>query len=359
MRQKKQMSIIMIIAFVIMVLASSVTANAAVKLNKTSISIVKGKTYTLKVTGIRKKAQWSTSNKKIATVSSKGQVKGISGGKCNIYAKVSGKKYTCKVVVKQPVTKIALNKDKINLDNGKSYTLKITVAPKNASNKAVTWKISNPKVAVVSAKGKITGKSAGTTVITVTAKDGSGKKASCKVTVKKVCKHKNKYTERKTKASCSEKGYTGDIYCIDCGALVKKGKAVPKTAHSNFYTGYRWEATCSEEGYTGDTYCGECYELVKEGKTIPKTAHSNFYKESEWEATCSEEGYTGDTYCGECYELVKEGQIIPKTAHSNFYIEDAREATDEEDGYTGDKVCGVCYEIVEYGTVIPMKNSEE
>ena len=317
MGQKKQMSIIMVIAFAIMVFASSVTANAAVKLNKTSISIVKGKTYIWKVTGIRKNAQWSTSNKKIATVSSKGKIKGISGGKCNIYAKVSGKKYTCKVVVKQPVTKIVLNKDKINLDNGKSYTLKMTVAPKNASNKAVTWKSSNPKVTVVSAKGKITGKSAGTAVITVTAKDGSGKKASCKVLVKKVCRHKYKYTEGKLEASCSEKGYTGDIYCIDCGALVKKGKAVPKTAHSNFYTGYRWEATCSEEGYTGDTYCGECYELVK------------------------------------------EGQIIPKTAHSNFYIEDAREATDEEDGYTGDKVCGVCYEIVEYGTMIPMKNSEE
>ena len=47
------------------------------------------------------------------------------------------------------------------------------------------WKSSNTKVATVTSKGVVKAKKAGTVTITATAKDGSGKKATCKVTVKK------------------------------------------------------------------------------------------------------------------------------------------------------------------------------
>ena len=168
----------------IITLALPVTANAAVKINKTSVSVLRGKTYNLKITGTKKKIKWTSSNKKIATVSASGKIKGINKGKCNIYAKVGKKKYTCKVTVKQPVTSIKLSKKSISLNKGKKYTLKASIAPKNAANKAVMWKSSNTKIATVSSKGVVTAKSAGTTTITATAKDGSRKKASCKVTIK-------------------------------------------------------------------------------------------------------------------------------------------------------------------------------
>lgn len=60
-----------------------------------------------------------------------------------------------------------------------------TVVLSNAANKAVTWKSSNTKVATVNSRGKVTAKSPGTATITCTAKDGSGKKATCKITVRK------------------------------------------------------------------------------------------------------------------------------------------------------------------------------
>ena len=60
-----------------------------------------------------------------------------------------------------------------------------TVVLSNAANKAVTWKSSNTKVATVNSRGKVTAKSPGTSTITCTAKDGSGKKATCKITVRK------------------------------------------------------------------------------------------------------------------------------------------------------------------------------
>ena len=60
-----------------------------------------------------------------------------------------------------------------------------TVSPSNASNKGLTWASSNPKVATVDQNGNLTGVSVGSTTITCTAKDGSGVKATCKVTVVK------------------------------------------------------------------------------------------------------------------------------------------------------------------------------
>ncbi|MDD6465923.1 MAG: Ig-like domain-containing protein [Coprococcus sp.] len=78
-----------------------------------------------------------------------------------------------------------MNKTKSTMTIGKKQTLKATVTPKKASSKAVVWKSSNKKVATVTSKGVVKAKKAGTATITATAKDGSGKKATCKVTVKK------------------------------------------------------------------------------------------------------------------------------------------------------------------------------
>ncbi len=78
-----------------------------VKLNKTSISIFKGKTYKLIATvypskATNKKVTWKSGIKSIATVSSKGVIKGIKKGKVYIYVyTVDGKKTAkCRVTVK-------------------------------------------------------------------------------------------------------------------------------------------------------------------------------------------------------------------------------------------------------------------
>ncbi len=82
---------------------------------------------------------------------------------------------------KKPVKKVKLNKKKATLKKGKTLTLKAVLTPQNASEK-VTWSSSNKKVAKVNKKGKVTARKKGTAVITV--KTASGKKATCKITVK-------------------------------------------------------------------------------------------------------------------------------------------------------------------------------
>jgi hypothetical protein len=76
------------------------TAQAAVKLNKTEASVKVGKTTKLKIKGAKSaKVKWSSSKKKIATVSNKGVVTGKKPGKTTIKAKVSGKTYKCQLSV--------------------------------------------------------------------------------------------------------------------------------------------------------------------------------------------------------------------------------------------------------------------
>ena len=82
------------------------------------------------------------------------------------------------------VTKVSLNKASVTINKGKTAALAATVTPSNATNKAVTFKSSNTKVATVDKNGKVKAVGKGTATITVAAADGSGVKATCKVTVK-------------------------------------------------------------------------------------------------------------------------------------------------------------------------------
>lgn len=164
----------------------------SIKLNKTTKSVFVGKTYKLKATvgpknATSKTVTWKSSNTKVATVSSSGVVKGKKAGTATIYCIAkdgSGVQTSCQITVTKPVTKVKLNKTSVSLKVKKSYTLKVTVGPKSATNKSVTWKSSNKKIATVSQNGTIVAKKKGTVTITVKAKDGSGKYAKCRVKVK-------------------------------------------------------------------------------------------------------------------------------------------------------------------------------
>lgn len=159
---------------------------------KKSASVYVGKKITLKATvkpsnASNKAVTWKSSDTKVATVSSKGVVKGLKKGTVTITAttKDGKRKAKCKVAVKAVSVKSVSVKKSLTIYVGKTSTLKPTVKPTNASNKAVTWKSSDTRVATVNSKGVVTAKTAGTATITVTTKDKK-KTAKCKVTVKAV-----------------------------------------------------------------------------------------------------------------------------------------------------------------------------
>lgn len=185
MKKIRKFSILLFLCVLLTSLATPVSASAAAKLNKKSITLNVGKTYTLKVSGTKSKIKWASIKKSIATVSSKGTVTAKKKGTAVITAKYGKKKLTCKITVKQPVKSVKLSKTVATLKMGKKLTLKAKVTPSNANNRSISWSSSNKKVATVSSKGVVKAVGNGTATITAKTKDGSRKKATCKITVGK------------------------------------------------------------------------------------------------------------------------------------------------------------------------------
>lgn len=79
------------------------------------------------------------------------------------------------------VTGVTLDKPSASLAKGSTQILTATIAPVNATNKTLSWASSNSTVATV-VNGVVTGKTIGSSTITVTTADG-GKIAICNVTV--------------------------------------------------------------------------------------------------------------------------------------------------------------------------------
>ena len=183
MKLLKKLSIIVLMASVLMSMpgvftnlniASTVQAATGIKINKTKKTLNVGKKYTLKITGTSKKVKWTSSNKKVATVNSKGKVTAKKKGTATITAKVGGKKYKCKITVKN----LHINKSNKTLNIGDGYSLKIV-----GTSKKVKWKSSNSSIATVNSYGRVIAKKAGTAVITGKV---DNKKYKCNVVVKNI-----------------------------------------------------------------------------------------------------------------------------------------------------------------------------
>ena len=147
------------------------------------------KSFTVKVSGLAKGdsvKSWSSSNKKIVTVTSKGKLSAKKTGTVKITVTLrSGKTAWFKVKVQKSVvktSKITGISKKVTLNKGKKYTLKPVLTPVTTLDK-VKYSTSNKKVATVNSRGLIVAKGAGRATITVTA---GSKKAKIVVTVPKV-----------------------------------------------------------------------------------------------------------------------------------------------------------------------------
>lgn len=176
----------------------------AVPITKLTISadskkIAAGKKVSLSVAVSPKNAanrsiKWESSNKKYATVSSKGVVTTKKAGKGKTVtitaAATDGSGVKAKItlkLMKHAVTKVQIKNAPKSLKAGKSATLKAAVKTngKNA-NKTLKWSSSNNKYATVNSKGVVKAKKAGKgkhVTITASSTDGTGRKASVKIKI--------------------------------------------------------------------------------------------------------------------------------------------------------------------------------
>lgn len=172
-----------VIASVAVTAASSVVLPASVSTNKSSTSLAVGASETLTATVLpmdanNKSVSWSTSNARIATVSSTGVVTALAAGSATISVRTIDGNQTAAVAITvtqsaTSVSGVTLNKSTFSLQMGATDSLVQAISPAGATNTAVRWTTSNALVATVSPSGVVTALAAGKATITVITADGA------------------------------------------------------------------------------------------------------------------------------------------------------------------------------------------
>ena len=336
------------------------------------------KTYTLNfdVVGRSKSVKWTTSNKNIATVSN-GKITAKKAGEVTITAKANGisDSVTVTVAVYNPTIKLNQSEYTLYTKKGNTYTLKATI---DGPSKKVTYTSSNPEVATVNSKGKVTAVSEGQTIITATANDIS---AECVIDViesKVILERYNIVLDKGEKAQIPADvvGYSqtlkyastnSKIVTVKNGTITAKkyGEADIKVTangitavchvtvgaceHSYDEGVITTEATCTELGVKTFTctLCGDAYT-----ENIPLADH-NYSEILEVVApTCTEQGYT--LYICACGEIT-EKETKDALGHDWGEWETTKEPTEEEEGEEK-RVCGRCE--TEEINILPKKEHE-
>lgn len=160
--------------------------------------------------------------------------------------------------------------------------------------------------------------------------------------------HLHKETRDQKAAICTKDGYTGDVYCSDCGTKLESGTVINKLGHTWDNGVVTKDATETEEGVKTYT-CKTCGETKTE--SIPVISHHWDQGTVSKEATCTEDGE-------KTYHCTDEGcnktwvETIPATGHQHTEVCNKKEATCEEDGYSGDTYCKDCGQLISKGAMI-------
>ena len=132
------------------------------------------------------------------------------------------------------------------------------------------------------------------------------------------CDHTHTEIRNQREATCKEEGYTGDIYCKDCGEKLVTGTATGKKPHT-----VGTPATCVSKAV-----CSVCGETFGE---VDATNHVHTTVKNRKEATCTQTGYTGDTYCTDCNKLLSTGKELAALGH-DYKATVTKQPTTTEEG---------------------------
>lgn len=145
----------------------------------TAVTVTPNKTANRKVV-------YTSSNTKVAKVTTAGYVKGVAAGSCKVtVASALNSKIKAKISVKvvKPVTKVEFDASSGSMYVGETKTLKKIITPSSGSFKGVVWSSSDTKIATVTDAGKIKAIAAGSVTIKATSVEGSSQTAKYKLKV--------------------------------------------------------------------------------------------------------------------------------------------------------------------------------
>lgn len=111
---------------------------------------------------------------------------------------------------------------------------------------------------------------------------------------------------------CNTRAYSGNYKCLDCGKTVRGETG--NYYHKDTIT-LGMKAPNCHDGYTGDVVCIKCKKLVRKGVVLKASHKAALDEATVIAATCTTQGYSGDTVCTSCGELVKRGKATAKLGH--------------------------------------------
>ena len=165
--------------------------------------------------------------------------------------------------------------------------------------------------------------------------------------------HKNTEVKYSKNPTCENSGYTGDIYCKDCGKFLAEGTVIKAKGHIWDDGVVKKESTCIKQGEKIYT-CFRCNTTKIE--KIDLTDHNWNDKETiELKATCETSGKKS-IHCSVCNEIKDGSQlIIPALGHNWGSGAIEKKATCTEKGKTEGKHCSVCNKALEEQKVVLAK----
>ena len=232
----------------------------SITLSQSSAELEIGETLSLKATVSPSNATydsitWTSSNATVATVSDSGLVSALSEGNTTITVMADGKKASCSItVIKGYVagSSLTLNKEKLELFKGETETLRVTISPDDATDKAITWTSSAPEIVSVSG-GSVSAIEVGDAIIYAKAGDVS---ATCSVSVKPVTATGVKITGAKQSV------FIKDTLWLSYGFTPEHAEPVPM----------RW--TSSDESVLSIDQDGVCI-AISEGAVIVSVSNDD------------------------------------------------------------------------------------
>lgn len=123
--------------------------------------------------------------------------------------------------------------------------------------------------------------------------------------------HKNTEIRNARNATCESSGYSGDIYCKDCGKFLSEGSIIKAKGHLWDDGTVKKEPTCVEKGVKTYT-CANCKATKTED--IKALGHKEV-KDAAVTATCEKDGLTEGSHCSVCNKVLAEQQKVPATGH--------------------------------------------
>jgi len=144
------------------------------------------------------------------------------------------------------------------------------------------------------------------------------------------CKHTSTELRGKEEPTCTEKGYTGDTHCTSCGKKLASGSKIAAKGHTDANNDETCDvcraslgcdhrmvdtrgaepATCTQDGYTGDTYCLDCGKKLSDGSPISATGHVDA---------------NSDNICDNCNTAINPAteETVPPTGESTTATEES------------------------------------